>query len=449
MKPAKRYFLVIVSLLILVSGMQIDGGAAASRLGASPASARPAEFKAGELLVRLQPGLSRNTVAGLHARYQSSLIRELLLEGVQLWRVPSGQELDIARRMSIDPLVVYAEPNYRFQASIPPAGLEQITATPDDPSLSKQWAHTLMQSKPAWDISTGSSSIIIAIIDSGIDETHPDLAAKIVPGYDFVDDDTNPHDENGHGTHVAGIAAAITNNTIGVAGMDWQARIMPVRILDYYGATNSADVADGIVWAYTNGAKVLNLSLGGYEDVTAIKEAVDAAYAAGSLVVAAMGNDNLETPAYPAAYDNVLAVSATNKVDLVTYYSNYGDHCDVAAPGGEMSYYGDTNGIYSTLPTYSTYMTSTLGYFVNYDYDRGTSMAAPYVSGLAALIWSVQPNLTPDQVQTIIENTAVDLGDPGWDPYYCHGRIDAYAALMAASLIEFDQIYIPLTLKSP
>ncbi len=271
-----------------------------------------------------------------------------------------------------------------------------------------------------------------AIIDTGIDEAHPELASRIVAGYDFVENDTNPHDLNGHGTHVAGIAAAVTNNGAGVAGMDWQARIMPVRVLDASGSGYTSNVVSGINWAFANGADVLNLSLGSTSNDWYLQYAVTNAHAAGSSVVAAMGNNRNQNPtSYPAACENVMAVAATGPSDTYTYYSQYGSHCDIAAPGGDMAYLHDPDGIYSTMPTYHVVMNDE-GYYQNYDYLQGTSMATPYVSGLAALVRSLDSTLSPDQVQTIIENTAVDLGSNGWDVNYGHGRIDAMAALLEA-----------------
>jgi thermitase len=337
--------------------------------------------------------------------------------------VPQGQELALIERLQADLDVEYAEPNYVYHAFV----------SPDDPYYGNQWAHTRMQSPAAWDIITGTTTVVIAILDSGIDETHPDLATKIVAGYDYVDNDTNPHDLHGHGTHVAGIAAAATNNGVGVAGMNWLARIMPVRVLNQQGSGSSAGITDGITWAYQHGAKVLSLSLGGPTRSQSMQDAIDAAYAAGSLVVAAMGNANNSALAYPAAYNNVMAVSATGPTDSKASYSNYGSHCDIAAPGGDMSDLHDPAGILSTMPTYGVWMTNNSPYYsTNYDYLNGTSQATPYVSGLASLIWSVNSTLTPAQVQNIIQSAAVDLGTSGWDQYYGWGRINALAAVQAA-----------------
>lgn len=400
------------------------GGSGSNSLG---------EFKAGEVLLKLKEGVSISAVESTLDRYDATRIRSLYHSDVDLWRVPEGSELALVERLNADPSVEFAEPNYLYHAF----------GTPNDPEFSKQWAHTVMQSTAAWDVTTGNTSTTIAVIDTGIDESHPDLASKIVAGYDFVGGDANPHDLNGHGTHVAGIAAAVTDNGVGVAGMDWQARIMPVRVLDDEGGGYSSDITGGIRWAYTNGAKVLNLSLSGSNSSQAMQDAVNEAHAAGSLVVAAMGNCRIYDPpacpvanptSYPAACDNVMAVAATGPADAYASYSQYGPHCDIAAPGGDMGYYHDLDGIYSTMPTYPVYLTTHYSYYTNYDYLNGTSQATPYVAGLAALVWTVNSALTPDQVQDAIEGTADDLGAPGWDQDYGHGRVNALAAVQFAAV---------------
>jgi thermitase len=392
-----------------------------------------AEYKAGELLVKFKAGVSSGRVQERLAVNDAALVRELDGSAVQVWAVPEGQELALARRLSTDPNVAFAQPNYRYQA----------LTVPDDPGYSRQWTHSLLGSPEAWEITTGSAAVTIANIDTGIDLTHPDLVDKLVPGYDFVEGDAGARDGHGHGTHVAGVAAATSNNHAGVTGVAWQARIMPVRVLDEFGVGWDADIVEGIRWAYQNGADVLNLSLGGAGYSPAMQDVIDEAHAAGSLVVAAMGNCRVYNPyacpaanptMYPAAYENVMAVAATNRMDEYAYYSQYGSHCDIAAPGGEMQVLQDPDGIYSTMPTYPVYLTTQAPYRTDYDYLQGTSQATPYVAGLAALIWSLNPTLTPDEVQQVIQATAVDLGAPGWDMDYGYGRIHPREALEAVAV---------------
>ena len=433
---SRKLCAVIAAFILLASlttGQTVAGGVWQGRAQEAQPPAEPAvlpgEFEAGEILVKFKEQIS--TQANGQALAESVLqqvdaayVRSLDGIDIELWQVPEGSELATVERLNANPLVEYAEPNYLMYAA---------DTVPNDPAFGKQWAHTIMQSPAAWDITTGKTGVTIAIIDTGIDETHPDLVGKIVPGRDYVDNDNNPHDENGHGTHCAGIAAAVTNNGVGVAGMNWRARIMPVRVLNADGSYTIDVLDEAIIWASAHGAKVLSISIQLSAYSLSVQEAVDIARATGSLVVASMGNDTGSQPVYPAAYNNVLAVAATGQNDLRALYSNYGPHCDVAAPGGNMTAYHDPNGIYSTMPTYPVHMTTFDEYNMNYDYVQGTSQAAPYVAGLAALLWALEPSLTPAQVEATIENTAVDKGAPGWDPYYGHGRVNALAALRAYS----------------
>jgi thermitase len=422
----------VIAVLILVASLTL-GQAVASGIWTAVAqelqppsrpAVQPGAFKAGEILVKFKEQVSTDRAESVLQQYDAAYVRSLYGIDIELWQVPEGSEWAIIERLNANPLVEYAEPNYRMYAA---------NTVPNDPFFDRQWAHTIMQSPAAWDITTGKTNVTIAIVDTGIDETHPDLASKIVPGYDFVDNDSNPHDENGHGTHCAGIAAAVTNNGVGVAGVNWRARIMPIRVLNADGSYTLDVLDEGIVWASAHGAKVISISIELSAYSLSVQEAVDIAHAAGSLVVAAMGNGNSSHPAYPAYYNNVLAVAATGQNDLRAPYSNYGPRCDVAAPGGNMAAYHDPRGIYSTMPTYPVHMTTFDHYYMNYDYAQGTSQAAPYVAGLAALLWALEPSLTPDQVEATIESTAVDKGAPGWDPYYGHGRVNALAALRAYS----------------
>lgn len=427
-----RLSMVLCVLIVVVVGSAVPTAArgwpatGAARSVVFPredeSSPGPGEvFEAGALLVKFESGVPGDTVAGTMERYRATRVRYLYNSPVELWRVPEGTELEVVEQLNADPNVVYAEPNYVWSTFV----------EPNDPHYDKQWAHTVMQSEAGWDIDTGTPTVVIAIIDTGIDETHPDLAGKIVPGYDFSAGDADPHDTNGHGTHCAGIAAAATDNGVGVAGLDWHASIMPVRVLGRRGSGYISDVAAGILWAHDNGADVVSMSFGGAFYSQTIKDVVDVVYEGGTMLVAAMGNwreyDNPKM--YPAGLPKVMAVAATGPTDVYAPYSQFGPHCDIAAPGGDMEDYGDPDGIYSTLPTYPVYLTTDYHFNTYYDFLDGTSMATPYVAGLAALVRGVDPSLTPAQVQEVIENTADDLGPVGWDENYGWGRINVLAAL--------------------
>jgi type VII secretion-associated serine protease mycosin len=293
-----------------------------------------------------------------------------------------------------------------------------------------QWNLPQIRAPYAWAVSTGSSDVIVAVLDSGADLTHPDLQGQLVAGYDFVNGDDNPSDNEGHGTHVAGIVAAHTNNGQGVAGVAWGSKIMPVKVLDWRGRGTHSQGADGIIWATGQGARIINLSLGGESSSATLQNAVNYAYDHGVLVVAAAGNEYEEgNPViYPAAYPHVLAVAATGDQDEHADYSETGTYVDVAAPGGNPSSSWDANPDHWILSTY--WRGAGYGEYLQV---AGTSQAAPHVAGLAALVWSVSPSLSNDQVEQVIEETAVDLGNPGRDDVFGHGRIDAYAALVRAS----------------
>jgi len=395
----------------------------------SPGANPEDRFVPGEVLVCIRSMAESGEVDGLRAQFGARFSRTLYRSSIEKWIVPVGSEEVLSGLLAKEESICWAEPNYRVQA---------FTTIPDDTRFSWQWGHARIASTSAWDHTTGSAQIVIAVIDSGTDGGHPDLASKIVPGYDFVDDDTDPTDLHGHGTHVAGIAAAVTNNAVGIAGTSWGAMIMPIRVLDADGYGTTEDIVDGITWAATHGAHILNLSLGGTSYSQAQQDAVNAAHMGGHLVIAAMGNWRSTNPTnYPAACANVMAVAATDYNDSYSWYSQFGPHCDISAPGGDMDYPHDPDGIYSTTPTYACTATNE-GYSMNYDRMQGTSQAAPFVAGLAALVMSVAPNLGPDQVQGLIESAADDLGPAGWDEDYGWGRINADAAIEAAQRIFSD-----------
>ena len=297
---------------------------------------------------------------------------------------------------------------------------------PNDPYYGRQWGLAKVNAPQAW-VRGHGAGLVIAIVDTGVDLDHPDLGSKLVAGWDFVNGDSTPQDDQGHGTHVAGIAAAVTNNGRGIAGLGWDAQIMAIKVLDSEGSGYVSDVADGIVWAANHGAKVINLSVGSEQWSDTLQAATGYAFNQGALVVAAAGNCGdpgsywpngcsiHNPPTYPAANPNVLAVGATSPNDARSSYSEYGYFVDVTAPG---------DGIYSTL------------WNNTYDYLTGTSMACPLVAGLAALVWSQNPTLSNANVADTIMSTAVDLGPLGRDDEYGWGRIDAARAVAGARSAE-------------
>jgi thermitase len=362
--------------------------------------------------------------------------------------VPGWVRVDVAAdrmayvlaQVARDPNVLAVEQDRRVQAAM----------EPNDTYWSRQWGPLKIGAPAAWDKMVGRSDIVIAILDTGADVDHADLAGQLwvnpgeVPGNSLDDDgngqvddihgwqfthdaDENPYqsdnidDDHGHGTHVTGIAVAQGNNERGIAGLAWGCRAMIVKVLDENGDGWYSDVADGVVYAVDNGARIVNLSLGGADESSVMEDAVQYAQARGALVVAAAGNSG-SAVLYPAAYDGALAVAASDANDRWATYSCSGPEVELAAPGSS---------IYSTC----------IG--DRYCYKSGTSMATPHVSGLAALIWSGYYTYTAAQVRQRMIDTAQDIESPGWDPYSGWGRIDAREALSA---VVPSAIYIPLIL---
>jgi hypothetical protein len=342
--------------------------------------------------------------------------------GYQLPALPAGQALGVAR--SVEVVVAIADTgtfqdprslNEWWQAR---PGYASEARYPSDSDYAKQWALEKIGAPEAWARSAGQDTLI-AIVDTGVDLDHPDLRSKVLTDQDrdFVNDDDSADDDHGHGTHVAGIAAAATDNDIGVAGLGWDAWILPLKVLsptsDGRATGTATDIAAAIRYAADQGADIINLSLGGEAPCDSpVVEAVDYAHSKGAVLVAASGNNGRATEMFPANCDHVLGVSATDYNDAIAHYSNYGAHVSIAAPGG-----GYEDAIYSTVTA------------ARYGYNIGTSMAAPHVSGLAALLLARFPTYSPKQVASAILDNAVDLGETGWDEHFGCGRIDASQAL--------------------
>ena len=294
------------------------------------------------------------------------------------------------------------------------------TYIPNDPLFKNQWGPKDINLTKAWDITLGNDTIIVAVVDTGIDYTHPDIAAHYLPlGYDIVNNDPDPLDDNGHGTHCAGIIAAVINNSIGIAGTA-NVKLIAEKVLAANGTGTDYDVALGIQYAVDNGSKVISMSLGGPLPSITLQNAVQYAWSKGAVLVAASGNDGLATIDYPAAYPEVIAVGAINESNQLAWFSNYGKEQELVAPGVN---------ILSTMPTYPVYLNTTYGVPLDYANLSGTSMATPFVAGVAALTWATHPTATNAQIRYILNHTAIDLGAPGWDIYYGYGKVDAYKAI--------------------
>ncbi len=363
-------------------------------VGLSMASLAQTEFVPGEVLVKFKPGYelaSRAARMAIGAELESSIPAI----GYEKIALPPGMSVkEGVRYFKSNPYVQSAEPN----------GIWYADFTPNDPMFGQQYQHTKVQTPAAWDINQGNANIIIAILDSGVDKVHPDLSAKIIGGFDFVNNDPDAQDDFGHGTHVAGLAAASTNNGVGVAGTGFNCKIMPVKVLSSGGGGTFEWVASGITFAADNGAKVINMSLGGPSPAPIVETAVNYALTKGCVVVASAGNNGNTDPNYPGFYAGCIAVASTNQNDQRSGFSTYGNWVDVAAPG---------DAVLSTL----------LG--GGYGNESGTSMAAPVTAGVVGLIWAHSPlGTTNTQVRATLENNCDNVGN-----FVIKGRINAFKAL--------------------
>jgi subtilisin family serine protease len=369
------------------------------------------EYVPGEVIVGLRPGAARiasEVLASSLRTYGGELLATDLDLSAALVRVPTGQERSFIAGVRGLSDVTYVEPNY----------IAYALDTPNDLYLSMQWGLEAINAFSAWDAQKGDKKIVVAVVDTGVDYKHPDLAeAYVQGGYDFVDDDDDPHPKgkgllcpDAHGTHVAGIIAAVSNNKVGVAGVA-QVSILAERVLGCDGSGTYWNVARGIKHAADKGAKIINLSLGGSASSNTLLEAVRYAYQKGVLIVAAAGNSAKPPVIYPAAYEEVVAVSAVDKDKQLAAFSSYGPQVELAAPG---------------VLVLSTITNNW------YDVMSGTSMATPHVAGAAALVWSANSTLSRDEVRKILQETAVDLGSPGRDDKFGYGLVDANKAVAKA-----------------
>lgn len=371
----------------------------------------------------------KSTAPLFHPDQGNRLIKQSLgLDRVYLLTLPADEVIAAQKAFALDPNVLYAE--------LDPTG--SAGAAPNDVYWGSQWSlentgqnggevgadiNTLM----AWDYTTGDPQTVIAIIDTGIDLNHPDLSGKLTPGYDFVNNDASPQDDHGHGTHVAGIAAAQTNNATGIAGVCWDCQLMAVKTLNDENWGYYSWWISGIEYAVDHGADVINISAGGDSPSNALHDAVLYAYNSGVPVTAAMMNENSSTPFYPAAYAESISVGSTDRFDNRSSFSSYGDHIDLVAPGSS---------ILSTMwdNQYATW--------------SGTSMATPHVSGTLGLLRTIKPALTVEELRSFLRQNADDQvglaaeDTPGFDIYYGAGRLNAGKAVQNAAVTPLDTLVI-------
>jgi len=392
----------IVSALLIIALLLSAMGA----LGFAQTPDNAQGYVPDQILVKFLPGTPEKIKSDIHGRLGGSVVGVIPGIDVQVVKIPKNKVDEKVRAYLAEASIRFAEPDYIVKAIL----------TPNDAYFANQWGMVKIQAPEAWGITQGSSDVKVAILDTGIDQNHEDLAAKIVANKNFTTS-TTVDDKYGHGTHVAGIAAAITNNSRGVAGAGFNSSLMNVKVLGDNGSGYYSWIANGIIWAADNGAKVINLSLGGTSGSSTLESAVNYAWGKGAVLVAAAGNDNTASPLYPAYYTNVVAVAATDQDDGKASFSNYGSWVDIAAPGVD---------IFSTLPNH----TNRIG-ILNYGSLSGTSMATPHVAGVAALVWASEHGTDNSSVRNRIEGTA-DASGTIWSVYGIK-RINAYNAVATSS----------------
>jgi len=380
-----------------------------------------------QILVRFKPNVSPQIIRLASAAYQIKETRRIPGLNVYRWKVPEGKTLDeVVFLLSRNPDVEYVEPDQKIY----------IHSFPDDPYFEYQYAlfnfgqevgepgspqgysGADIKALQGWEETKGSPDIVVAVIDTGVDLTHPDLQKNVLPyGWDFVNDDPDPSDDNGHGTYICGIIAADSNNHQGISGTTWNCSVLPLKGLNAVGEGYTSWAIEAIVWAADQGVDVINLSVGASGPSLFLEEALRYASAKDIVIVSSAGNHNSEV-AFPAAYPTVMAVAATDYFDHRAHYSNHGTEIDVAAPGSRILVCFPTWKVDAGAPPYG--------------FISGSSLSCAYVSGLAALIKSIKPWLHAEEIKDIIRFSADDVNQgqhPGWDRYIGYGRINLEKAL--------------------
>lgn len=377
---------------VLAALLAVCAGAAGS------AAAAPGRVP-GELLLQRSEGVAAARIGELARAHGAEPLDELPGPRLHRIQVPEPALERVRAALARRPEIVAVETNARFAP----------VALPDDPLLGQAWHLPKLGAPAAWDVARGDG-VVIAILDSGVDGLHPDLAGQLVAGWNFAGGDANTADVFGHGTQVAGAAAAATSNGLGVASVGWNARLMPIRVTGTDGVASAWAIAEGLSHAAEHGARVMNLSFAGVGGSSTVVAAADYAVRSGGVVVAAAGNCGGAdaTPDSPA----LLTVGATDSADALASFSNRGSYVDLVSPGVAIA-------------------TTTRG--GGYGTPSGTSFSAPVAAGVVALMLSANPGLRAADVESLLAATALDLGSAGWDPGFGSGRIDARAAVEAAA----------------
>lgn len=410
-----------------------------------PFRSRGIEYAPDQVLVKFKPALTTQAVKTTLAAYEAKMMKRIPQIDVYQLQIPKGTNVEeMLYVLRQNPDIEYAAPNYKAYIAVTPNDLlfqyqyslynkGQRIAPGDIPGAPIGKQNADIKAISAWGETQGDEDIVIAVLDTGIDFNHMDIKNKIhSSGYDFVNDDSDPTDDHWHGTFVSGIAGAETDNSEGIAGVSWNCKILPVKVMDEEGSGYYSWIIEGIIWAVDNGASVINLSLGGDVADQSLENAVKYAFDSGVVIVASAGNDS-GSVLYPAAYNAYcLAVAASDYDDLSVGWSNFGPEVDVAAPGDWI------------VSLYPEYLTPTG--FLPYVWASGTSAAAPHVAGLAALIKSIKPWLTSSEIMNVIRFSADDVNAsdyPGEDEFIGYGRINMEKALVPIKITSSSKARSP------
>lgn len=388
-------------MLVWVVNMNVQTDSFAAKPEEKLAGGPERKFVKGELLIRFKDGVSKENQDKALQEGNAKIKDEISQLRIKRISVPEQTQDKVREALSHNPNVEFVENNALAEAAV----------LPNDPSYGSQWHFAKISAPQGWDVSTGDAAVPVTICDTGVDLTHPDLAGKLLPGYNFYDNNTNNADVQGHGTAVAGSAAAISNNGSGVAGVAWTNPIIPVRIADPTAWATYSAMAQCVTYGVDHGSRVINISYGGTSSSTTLQSAVDYAWSKNALVFASAGNSANNTPMYPAATNKVIGVTATNSSDNKASFSSFGTWVDIAAPGENI------------------YTTSRGG---GYGGHSGTSFASPITAGLAALVMSVNPKLSNQEAYDLLISNSDDLGAVGFDEYFGYGRINVARILTAA-----------------
>ena len=379
----------------------------------------------GRLLAQPRLGASPADVALALTRSGARLDKTINRINVHVLQVPEPALDHIAEALMKTSMFAFVERDGVLHRAAATA------VTPNDPGFSSQWHLNAIQSPYAWSVTQGSSSVVIAVIDSGADLTHPDLSSALVPGWDFLTGTANAQDsggDSGHGTAVSGTAAAATDNGTGVAGVGWSTKIMPLKVVDSTGSATYSNLASAITYAADHGVRIINVSLAGSTASSTLQSAENYAWNKGTVIFAAAGNSSSSALVYPAADPNVVAVSATDVNGTFASFSNYGSWIDLSAPGNNI-------------------LTTMIG--GGYGSWYGTSFSSPIAAGVAALVLSLKPGLSNSALVNLLEQNTDDLGATGWDERFGYGQVNAYKAVLAAGTSVTDTTLPVVSITSP